>query len=154
MSRPSGAFDPAEDGLDFWESFEGMLVQMNDLLATQIMFTNFGEAFVLGDNGANATVLSPAGSVVISEGDLNPEWIVIDDEWFKAGGPPAMPAVNVGGTFPGPHVGIMEGRRSVSTGSSSASVPPSARLGSPCGSRPSWRARVRSRSPRPSTWRT
>ena len=104
----SGAFDPAEDGLDFWESFEGMLVQMNDLLATSFTFTNFGEVFVLGDNGANATVLSPAGSVVISEGDLNPERIVIDDEWFKAGGPPAMPAVNVGGTFPGPHVGIMD----------------------------------------------
>jgi endonuclease/exonuclease/phosphatase family metal-dependent hydrolase len=32
---------------------------------------------------------------------------VIDDEWFKTG-PPAMPAVNVGGTFPGAHVGIMD----------------------------------------------
>ena len=132
----SGAFDPAEDGLDFWESFEGMLVQMNDLLATSFTFTNFGEVFVLGDNGANATVLSPAGSVVISEGDLNPERIVIDDEWFKAGGPPAMPAVNVGGTFPDRTSESWTGR-SASTGSSSASVPPSARLGSPCGSRPS-----------------
>ena len=104
----SGAFDPAEDGLDFWESFEGMLVQMNNLLATSFTFTNFGEVFVLGDNGANASVISPAGSVVISAGDLNPERIVIDDEWFKAGGPAAMPAVNVGGTFPGAHVGILD----------------------------------------------
>ena len=32
---------------------------------------------------------------------------MIDDEWFKSG-PPAMPAVNVGGTFPGAHVGILD----------------------------------------------
>jgi len=44
---------------------------------------------------------------VIGPGDLNPERMVIDDEWFKSG-PPAMPAVNVGGTFPGAHVGILD----------------------------------------------
>ena len=32
-----------------------MLVQMNDLVATSFTFTNFGEIFVVGDNGANAT---------------------------------------------------------------------------------------------------
>jgi hypothetical protein len=100
-------FDPAEDGLDFYESLEGMLVQMNDLVATSFTFTNFGEIFVVGDNGANATTITPRGGLVIGPGDLNPERIVIDDEWFKTG-PPAMPVVNVGGTFPGAHVGIMD----------------------------------------------
>ena len=70
----------------------------------ELTFTNFGEIFVVGDNGANATTMTPHGGIVISPGDLNPERMVIDDEWFKSG-PPAMPAVNVGGTFPGPHVG-------------------------------------------------
>jgi hypothetical protein len=51
--------------------------------------------------------MTPRGGLVIGPGDLNPERIVIDDEWFKTG-PPAMPVVNVGGTFPGAHVGIMD----------------------------------------------
>ena len=101
-------FDPAEDGLDFYESLEGMLVQMNDLIATSFTFTSFGEIFVVGDNGANATTMTRRGGIVISEGDLNPERMVIDDEWFKVGTTPAMPAVNVGGTFPGAHVGILD----------------------------------------------
>ena len=81
-------FDPAEDGLDFYESMEGMLVQMNDLVATSFTFTNFGEIFVVGDNGANATSMTPRGGLVISPGDLNPERMVIDDEWFNTGPPP------------------------------------------------------------------
>ena len=107
VEAPGVLFDPAEDGLDFYESMEGMLVQMNDLVATSFTFTNFGEIFVVGDNGANATMMTPRGGLVISPGDLNPERMVIDDEWFKTG-PPAMPAVNVGGTFPGAHVGILD----------------------------------------------
>ena len=31
VEAPGVLFDPAEDGLDFYESMEGMLVQMNDL---------------------------------------------------------------------------------------------------------------------------
>ena len=107
VEAPGVLFDPAEDGLDFYESMEGMLVQMNNLIATSFTFTNFGEIFVVGDNGANATTMTPRGGVVIGPGDLNPERMVIDDEWFKTG-PPAMPAVNVGGTFPGAHVGILD----------------------------------------------
>ena len=107
VEAPGVLFDPAEDGLDFYESMEGMLVQMNDLVATSFTFTNFGEIFVVGDNGANATMMTPRGGLVIGPGDLNPERMVIDDEWFKTG-PPAMPAVNVGGTFPGAHVGILD----------------------------------------------
>ena len=28
--EPTGVFDPAQDGLDFWESLEGMRLQVND----------------------------------------------------------------------------------------------------------------------------
>jgi uncharacterized protein len=109
VEAPGVLFDPAEDGLDFYESMEGMLVQMNDLLATSFTFENFGEIFVVGDNGANATLVTPRGGLVIGPGDLNPERMVIDDEWFRTGPPPnAMPVVNVGGTFPGAHVGILD----------------------------------------------
>jgi hypothetical protein len=131
VEAPGVLFDPAEDGLDFYESLEGMLVQVNDLVATSFTFTNFGEVFVVGDNGANATTMTPAGGVVISAGDLNPERLVLDDEWFKSG-PPAMPAVN---------------------GSSCARSRSSARPASRSASPRSPRAPTRSRS-RPSTSRT
>ena len=103
----SGIFDPAQDGLDFYESLEGMLVQMNDLVSTSYTFTSFGEIWVVGDNGANATVMSPRGALVIGPGDLNPERMVIDDEMFKASGA-RMPLVNTGAPLPGPHVGVMD----------------------------------------------
>ena len=103
----SGVFDPADDGLDFYESLEGMLVQMNDLVSTSYTFTSFGEIWVLGDNAANATVMSPRGALVIRPGDLNPERMVIDDEMFKSTGA-RMPLVNTGASLPGPHVGIMD----------------------------------------------
>ena len=32
--------------------------------------------------------MTPRGGVVIGPGDLNPERMVIDDEWFKAGARP------------------------------------------------------------------
>ena len=66
--------------------------------------------------------MTPHGGIVISPGDLNPERMVIDDEWLKSG-PPAMPAVNVGDTFPGPHVGDHGLRPSATSGSSCATSP-------------------------------
>jgi hypothetical protein len=48
----SGLFDPASDGIDFYESLEAMRVQVNDPVA--VGPTNgFGEIPVLGDDGAN-----------------------------------------------------------------------------------------------------
>src|SRR5919197_2222583 len=45
----SGVFDPANDGLDFWESLEGMRVQLNSPIA--VGPTNaFGETQVVGDH--------------------------------------------------------------------------------------------------------
>ncbi|MDX1416087.1 MAG: lamin tail domain-containing protein, partial [Candidatus Promineifilaceae bacterium] len=70
-------FDPDDDGIDFYESLEGMYVQVNN---AQVVGTDrFGELTVVGDNGANATILSPRGGVVIRPGDFNPERIIIDD---------------------------------------------------------------------------
>ena len=87
-----GTFDPAQDGIDFYESLEGMRVQING--ARVVGPTNqFGEIWVVGDNGANAGVLAPRGGVIIRPGDFNPERIQIDDDLF---GPGTMPAADVG----------------------------------------------------------
>ncbi len=72
-------FDPETDGIDFFESLEGMLVTAEDLVA--IAGTNrFGEIFAVGNRGANASGLSLSGTLNISPGDFNPERIQIDED--------------------------------------------------------------------------
>jgi predicted extracellular nuclease len=103
----SGVFDPANDGIDFYESLEGMLVQVNDAVATG-PWHNFGsnrEIPVVGDNGANASVRTPRGGVVIQANDYNPERIILND--LIAGGP-TLPPVNVGDSFPGATLGVID----------------------------------------------
>ncbi len=94
-------FDPANDGIDFYESLEGMLVQVNDALV--VGGTRFGEISVVGDLGANATGLSARGGVVIGPNDFNPERIMIDDALVFD-----EPDASVGDTFAGPIVGVMD----------------------------------------------
>ncbi|WP_265272132.1 CARDB domain-containing protein [Nostoc sp. KVJ3] len=88
-------FDPAQDGIDFYESLEGMLVQVNNPVAVSPT-NSFGEIWVLADNGANATGRTARGGVVVSANDFNPERIQIDDTLFTSG---SSPKVNVGATF-------------------------------------------------------
>ena len=47
-------FDPSQDGIDFWESLEGMLVQVNDGAVVNET-ESFGEITLLPDNGLWAT---------------------------------------------------------------------------------------------------
>lgn len=97
------AFDPDQDGIDFYESLEGMLVQVNNALVVGSTNSSFGEIGIVGDNGANATVISARGVNVIQEGDFNPERIIIDDTIITA-----EPTVLVGDTFTGPIVGVID----------------------------------------------
>ena len=73
------SYDPATDGLDFYESLEGMLVTID---APQVVSnTNeFGETYVIASGGEGATGVSARGGVVIAEGDYNPERIQLDDD--------------------------------------------------------------------------
>lgn len=76
-----GEFDPVRDGIDFWESLEGMWVQVNDAVATSPT-SNFGaseEIWVLANGGAGATNLTARGGSLVKPGDFNPERIQIDD---------------------------------------------------------------------------
>ena len=92
----SGTFDPAVDGVDFYESLEGMRVRING--AAVVGPTNaFGETWVLADAGANAGLRTARGGIVARPGDFNPERIQIDDTLIIAGGP--MPKANVGDSY-------------------------------------------------------
>jgi uncharacterized protein len=89
-----GPLDPEQDGIDFYESLEGMLVQVNDAVA--VGPTNqFGETPVVGDDGRFAGQRSARGGVVATPGDFNPERIILDDVIAP------MPRVNVGDHYPG-----------------------------------------------------
>lgn len=71
-----GTFDPVADGLDFYESLEGMRVTVNDALA--VSATNgFGEIVTVANNGAGATGLSDRGTINIAPDDFNPERIQV-----------------------------------------------------------------------------
>ncbi|MBD2525077.1 SdiA-regulated domain-containing protein [Nostoc sp. FACHB-133] len=87
-------FDPAQDGIDFYESLEGMRVQVNNPVSTSPT-GNFGtsqEIWVLADNGANATGRTARGGSLISASDFNPERIQIDD----LNNALVLPEINVG----------------------------------------------------------
>jgi hypothetical protein len=97
----SGVFDPASDGIDFYESLEAMRVQVNNALA--VGPTNaFGEIPVVGDNSANAGIVTVRDGVVISADDFNPERIQLDDTILPT------PVVNVGDGFTTSVVGVMD----------------------------------------------
>jgi predicted extracellular nuclease len=98
----SGTYDPHDDGIDFYESLEGMRVQVNDALV--IGPTNaYGETWVVGDGGASATDLTARGGLLIRAGDLNPERIQLDDPLY----PGAWPELNVGARLIGPATGVL-----------------------------------------------
>src|SRR5829696_1778524 len=96
----SGLFDSSDDGIDFYESLEGMKLQVDDAVAVGPT-NNFGEVFVVGDGGANAGVRTTRGGVVISPGDFNPERIQLDDLLADT------PDMHVGDTIPGSTVGVL-----------------------------------------------
>jgi predicted extracellular nuclease len=97
----SGIFDPAEDGIDFYESVEAIRVQVNDALVVGPR-SQFGEVPVVGDAGADAGVDTVRGGVVIRPNDFNPERIILDDTII------ATPAVDVADRFTTPAVGFMD----------------------------------------------
>ena len=97
----STLFDPTNDGVDFYESLEGMWVQVNDGLVTGPT-NGFGEVFLVPDAGMGATGLNARGGITLnlygpSQVDYNPERIQIDDEFFRAEFG-EMPAAKVGDT--------------------------------------------------------
>ena len=73
------SFDPATDGIDFWESLEGMRVTIDAPLVVSNT-TEFGETDVVASLGAGATGVNDRGGITISAGDFNPEKIQIDDD--------------------------------------------------------------------------
>lgn len=74
------SFDPATDGLDFYESLEGMRVTIDRPSVVSNTDTRFGETDVVASRGEGATGFNDRGGITISPGDYNPEKIQIDSD--------------------------------------------------------------------------
>ncbi len=101
---PPSTFDPAEDAIDFYEQYEGMLIQLNDPVA--VAPTNrFGE-IVVKMRGSSGYVRTANGGVVYSSYDSpHPRRLVLDDVLIGAG---MMPSVNTGDEVVGSVVGPLD----------------------------------------------
>jgi uncharacterized protein len=97
----SGVFDPATDGIDFYESLEGLRVQIDVAVAVGRRSGN-GEIPVLVDDGADAVLRTPRGGVVVRSTDFNPERIFLDDAFVP------LPETNVGDRFSSAITGVLD----------------------------------------------
>ena len=95
-------FDPGEDGIDFYETLEGMRVRVRDAVAVSPT-SRFGEIFVR-TRGTSPSGLSPRGILTLRPDDFNPERIQIDDDFGLS--PMATPHVKVGDSL-GDVTGVM-----------------------------------------------
>jgi predicted extracellular nuclease len=94
----ANVFDPAEDGIDFWESMEGMRVEIDD--AQVVGPTNrFGETTVVPQGSG---VRTSRGGIVARAGDFNPERVVVAQTLAS------VPAANVGDSYAGAMVGVLD----------------------------------------------
>jgi uncharacterized protein len=96
-----GSFEPETDGVDFYESLEGMRVQVNNAVAVGPR-NGFGEIPVLADGGEGAGVRTARGGIVLRSDDFNPERLIIDDVLAQT------PPTDVGDVFPTPVVGVLD----------------------------------------------
>jgi uncharacterized protein len=95
----SGTFDAGTDGIDFWESMEGMRVQLND--AEVVGPTNqFNEVPVVPSGSG---VRTDRGGVLLRPDDANPERVLLDTL-----GSLVMPAAIVGDTVDGSVTGVLD----------------------------------------------
>jgi len=71
------SYDPSTDGIDFYESLEGMRVTVENPQVIQST-NSFGETYVVASDGQGATGVAARGGLTLSAGDYNPERIQID----------------------------------------------------------------------------
>ncbi|MGB6361646.1 MAG: esterase-like activity of phytase family protein, partial [Thermoanaerobaculia bacterium] len=95
-------FEPEFDGLDFYESLEGMRVEIAEPVVVGPT-SSYGEIVVVGDAGRAASQRSASGGLVIRPGDANPERLVVSSRLVTE-----APAVESGTRFRAPIDGVLD----------------------------------------------
>lgn len=85
-------YAPELHAIDFWESLEGMRVEVREPVVTGPS-SSYGDLVVIGDGGPDAGRATVAGGVLLGEDDLNLDRVVLDSRIA----PP--PAARVGDRF-------------------------------------------------------
>ncbi|MFD0345903.1 hypothetical protein ACFQ0M_07080 [Kitasatospora aburaviensis] len=137
----AGGFRPATDGLDLWESLEGMRVEL-DNAAVVGPRTTFGEIPVVPQG---STTRTNRGGILLQAADGNPERVLLDDVLAPT------PTADVGDTLSGATVGVLDysfGNFKLLVTATPRSPPAASRP------RPPPRPPRASSPPRRSTWRT
>ena len=88
----AGTFRPRRDGIDFYESLEGMRVEMRNAVAVGPT-NSYGETPVIGDGGRGASVRTARGGLVMRAHDPNPERLIV------AKGMATVPAADTGDRY-------------------------------------------------------
>ena len=119
-------FDPWEDGIDFYESLEGMLTQINKAVVVEP--TNVfsagaanenSEFAVLADGGKDAGPLSDRGVIIARgydrwppqdyrKGDFNPERIILNDPVARDNDLGELPEAQVGDRYDKPLTAVVD----------------------------------------------
>ncbi len=112
-------FDPQQDGIDFYESLEGMLTRVDRAVVVEPTNTfsvgsaaENSEIAVLADGGQNASLRSSRGPIVARSfdgalpheyrfGDFNPERIILHDPVARDSGAQPAPMAQVRDRFDG-----------------------------------------------------
>src|SRR5215207_1309097 len=100
-----GGFDPAADGIDFYESLEGMLVTVRDAAVvgpSRTLRSGAIEIPVVGDGGRHAGLRTTRGGVIVRPKDFNPERIFLSGELTP------LPDADVGARFGGSVTGVLD----------------------------------------------
>ncbi|HJP70200.1 MAG TPA: lamin tail domain-containing protein [Candidatus Limnocylindria bacterium] len=110
VEASNAVYDPQNDGIDFWESLEGMRLQVADAVA--VGPTNgFGEVAVISEAQEAAGLRTPRGGILVRNltgsgdyqpGDFNPERVILDDVLN------ATPKLNTGDEFVTDPVGVLD----------------------------------------------
>ena len=110
VEAASAVYDPATDGIDFWESLEGMRLAVSDAVA--VGPTNgFGETAVVSRLHTAAGPRTPRGGILVRQlgpagdyrpGDFNPERVILDDALA------AYAKVNTGDEFASDPAGVLD----------------------------------------------
>ncbi|HUO86896.1 MAG TPA: esterase-like activity of phytase family protein [Thermoanaerobaculia bacterium] len=95
-------FQPGADGIDFWESLEGMRVEVAD---PQVVgpTSRFGEIVVVAAGCAPSAGRTARGGLLVAADDFHPERVHLDDRLVAD-----PPQVAVGDRFAGPVVGVLD----------------------------------------------
>lgn len=94
----TGVFDPDSDGIDFWESMEGMRVEIDDAAVVGPR-SSVGEIPVVPQG---STTRTNRGGILSQATDFNPERVLIDDVLAPT------PVVNVADTLVGATLGVLD----------------------------------------------